>query len=470
MPHRWGHRPSWGGESAQQEPSKEKTGDPFIDQWIDQGGSWSIGADGSLILYKAGDRRSDPILQRIPNYFPDSEGGGGGYPPAHLDPRYWDLQYKQLEAEYMNMGLDRDAARQQALTTLIASRNNLAANVADTSAGVAKTAADYAANPRDAVAELMYRNAVGGGAPFGAVSANPEAAGQFKSALQDKFQQMFGGVAGDIQQARVYRDAIPLPEFLGSSGAAAPAAMPAAAPAAAPAAPNALQALMDQLNSFNPQQQEDFRRWTDPEYRNRPVSAAHGAQLDFEGLYKSRSKPGYSPASSEGGTNLNIHERAIVLGESGQIYATLGERRPDGSMRAEQLQVKPLKSEVEKDKKLQEADKAVVETQKQTMASFQQGGGITFGKSPDEFMEQLRQYLGGLGGPGGGTGAYKTPLPSLRLLAGAPANALAEDPVARDYTLAGYSALGIDPRTAQATIAKYTPQGIVNNSPRTLWA
>ena len=87
MPHRWGHRPSWGGESAQQEPSKEKTGDPFIDQWIDQGGSWSIGADGSLILYKAGDRRSDPILQRIPNYFPDSEGGGGGYPPAHLDPK-----------------------------------------------------------------------------------------------------------------------------------------------------------------------------------------------------------------------------------------------------------------------------------------------------------------------------------------------------------------------------------------------
>jgi len=56
------------------------------------------------------------------------------------------------------------------------------------------------------------------------------------------------------------------------------------------------------------------------------------------------------------------------------------------------------------------------------------------------------------------------------MLAGAPANALAEDPVARDYTLAGYSALGIDPRTAQATIAKYTPQGIVNNSPRTLWA
>ena len=25
-------------------------------------------------------------------------GAGGGYPPAHADPRYWDLQYKQLAA------------------------------------------------------------------------------------------------------------------------------------------------------------------------------------------------------------------------------------------------------------------------------------------------------------------------------------------------------------------------------------
>src|SRR3990167_7126758 len=258
MPHRWGHRPSWGGESAQQEPSKEKTGDPFIDQWIDQGGSWSIGADGSLILYKAGDRRSDPILQRIPNYFPDSEGGGGGYPPAHLDPRYWDLQYKQLEAEYMNMGLDRDAARQQALTTLITSRNNLAGDVARTSLSGAEALAQAMANPRDPTAELMLRNQVQGPA-FGDISG--KGFGEYGKALAEKVSSMFQPFAQDIQQARLYRDAIPLPEFLGSSGAAAPAAMPAAAPAAAPAAPNALQALMDQLNSFNPQQQEDFRKY-----------------------------------------------------------------------------------------------------------------------------------------------------------------------------------------------------------------
>ena len=67
--------------------------------------------------------------------------------------------------------------------------------------------------------------------------------------------------------------------------------------------------------------------------------------------------------------------------------------------------------------------------------------------------------------------AHKGSSPSsLRMLAGAPANALEDDPVLADYTLAGYSALGIDPRTVQATIAKYTPKGIINNAPRVAWA
>ena len=44
--------------------------------------------------------------------------------PAHLDPRYWDLQYKQLEAELVNMGLDANSARQQALATLITNAKN----------------------------------------------------------------------------------------------------------------------------------------------------------------------------------------------------------------------------------------------------------------------------------------------------------------------------------------------------------
>ena len=87
---------------------------------------------------------------------------------------------------------------------------------------------------------------------------------------------------------------------------------------------------------------------------------------------------------------------------------------------------------------------------------MQQGG--TVNATPDDFMEQLRQYLGSLGGSGGGTGSFDSPLPSPRLLAGAPYEALLNDPDALDYTRAGFSALGISPRSLQASIEKYLPK------------
>jgi len=224
---------------------------------------------------------------------------------------------------------------------------------------------------------------------------------------------------------------------------------------------------MDRLKGMTPQEQDAFRKWTSPEYRANPTPMAKGGQINFDGLFDSRAKPGYSPASSEGGTNLNLHERAVVVGESGHVYATLGEKRPDGTMRAEQLIIKPLKSEVEKDKKLEEGNKAVVETQKKTMASFATGG--TVNATPDDFMEQLRQYLGSLGGSGGGSGATTTPLQSPRLLAGAPYNELLQDPDAMAYTQAGYSALGISPNNLAATIKRFTPNAPMNNIPRVVF-
>lgn len=395
--------------------------------------------------------------------------GGGGSRLASDDPRYWEMQQKQLEAQYMNMGLDAESARRQALTTLITNRNNTAADTAQISANVAKQIADFAANPRDAVAELMYRNQVGGSTPFGDLTNDNF--GEYGRALAEKAASIFQPVGQDIQQLRTYRDTAFPVEFTAPSSAVQQVTgggtAPIASPTAAAPAPNPLQALRDRLESMNTQQQYDFRKWTDPDFRAKnpgPAPFAEGGQINFEGLFESRSKPGYSPASSEGGTNLNLHERAVVVGESGHVYATLGEKRPDGTMRAEQLIIKPLKSEVEKDKKMAEGNKAVVETQKQTMASF--AGGGTVSATPDDFMEQLRQYLGSLGGSGGGTGQVSTPLQSPRLLAGAPYERLLEDPDLLDYTRSGFSALGISPRNLEATIRKFTPSGIINNSPR----
>ena len=341
----------------------------------------------------------------------DTSGGGGGR-MASDDPRYWQLQYDQLAAQYANMGLDAESARRQALTTLIANRNNTALGIADTSAGVAAQSAKFTAEPSDAYAELLYRNAVGGSTPFGSISSNPEAYEKYGSSLDKKFMELFGGAGADLAKAREYRDQIPMSDFLN------PVKIP---------------------------------------------GMARGGQINFDGMMEGRAKDGYSPASSEGGTNLNIHERAVVVGESGHVYGTLGEKRPDGSVRAEQIIIKPLKSEVEKDKKLAEANKAITETQSQTMKSFAGGGTVTSGiPSPDDYLAELSKALSRLGGGGGGVGEFSSPLPDARLLAGKPWQMLQEDPNLLGLTQAGYKTKQggtLNPLELSALVQKFTPKG-----------
>lgn len=393
--------------------------------------------------------------------------GGTGTRLAADDPRYWaniDRQYQldlmQLEQQYMNMGLDAEAARRQALATLITNRNNTAVDVANISNDVAKTAAQFAANPRDAVAELFYRNQVGGSTPFGDL-ANDNF-GQYGKTLAEKAASIFSPVAADLQQARVYRDSIPPVDFFGPEQRQqlglplAPQQQPfGAGLPQAPATPmppvNPLVTMTDKLNAMNPLEQWQFRNYvTGGEYgKTNPVP-----KMDMGGVVNARTGIGEAPTSSEGGLNINLFEPAMVVGmDSGRVYATVAEPRPDGTRRGEQLVVKPLKSEVEKDKQ----QKGQV-TQSFGVSKMAQGGQVNALSTPDDFMEQLRQYLGGLGGSGGGVGSYESPLPGLRMLAGDPWSSLEDDPVAMDYALAGYSALGIDPRTVAATVRKFTPQ------------
>lgn len=395
-----------------------------------------------------------------------SSGGGGG---ASTDPRYWaeldrqfQLDVQRLQADLMNMGLDAETARQQALASLIANRNATAADVANISANVARTVAEFAANPRDAVAELIYRNQAAGGTPFGDLMN--EGFGAYGKALADKAASIFQPVAQDIQQARVYRDAIPPVEFFGPetrqqlglpvtaaqslAGGGTSAVVPAAAE---PAPVNPLQALVDRLHAMSPEEQEAFRRWTSPEYR----------MLQEQAI-----------TNSEGGLNINIKHPAVVIDTvTGQIISTIAEPDPvTGEAQPEQLIVKPLPSVVKRRKENERAAKAAGMQVRPTGAGvpqMQDGGTIT--ATPDDFMAQLRAYLGRLGGTGGGAGAFSSPLPSPRLLAGEVWNRLSDDPVAMDYALAGYSALGIDPRTIEATVRKFTPTSPMNNMPRVNW-
>lgn len=368
-----------------------------------------------------------------------SGSGGPSYPPAHTDPRYWDLQYRELYEQARNNNLDANSARQQARATLEANMRNAGIDMVTASTTAAKIAADYAANPRDAVAELNFRNAAAkegqGATPFGAAMSSPSFP-QYQSALENKFQELFGGVGGDLARAREMV-AAPIPqEYLPNQQ---PPTMQL------PQQENGLAALQnafatggfreDGLTGDLTPKGEDFIKW---------VTATNG---------------GVQPATAEDGVNMNIMEPAMVIGQSGRVYATLAETDP------EELIVKPLPSVVERKKKEKEEGKKFMQAT-QGAQRMQSGGSASVIPDTTDFINQLRQALSGLGGSGGGTGQFATELPDLRLLAGAPAAQLAQDPDLMDYALAGYSRRGISPRSVAATLQRFTPEGIMNNFPR----
>jgi hypothetical protein len=344
---------------------------------------------GNAIFQEGG---ADESARRLKALGAATGGGGGSVSRmAGDDPRYWALEYAKLdqderltlakiEADLKNAGMDANSARQQALAGLIANKNTQAVGLAGESINAAKIAADYAANPRDAVAELHFRNAVGGPAPFSAMSGHPTESAQYKTALDAKFQKEF------------------------------------------------LAAMRD-----NPQKAQDFRKYVTA---NRMTTA-------------------------EDGININVPEMAAVIGlETGRVYSTLAEPREDGTPRPEQLRVIPLPSEKEKDKELAERKKAGKDMLKATANATRMAGGgtITGIPQPSDFIAELRKALSMLGGTGGGVGPTTTALPSPRLLAGAPARMLEEDPDLAAYTQAGYSSMGISPDTLAAQIARFTPR------------
>lgn len=464
------------------------------------------------IVTVPGDGGFDPLPADFQPW--NAPGAGSSSRLASDDPRYWDLQYAQLDQDEQqfvrnlamqkqNNGLDAESSRQQALASLIQSRNRNQIDLASTYGQNAAQAAKFASAPEDTYADLMFRNAIGGATPFGAMSSNPEATNARKTQLEAKFQELFGPTAGALSRAQEFLLAPPPSEFFGpeirsqlgipptpgGALAAGGGGMPAAASPAAPAAANpadtagALQFI--QKVQQDPRGQEGFGRdlialsnlkaplpgsWGDGQGNSgyeepKPFSAGGRISMTDE--------PGFSPASSEGGTNLNIHEPAIVVGrDSGHIYATLAEPRPDGSRRGEQLIIKPLPSEVDKDKKMKEQGKKFVQSASETLKGFAGGGAINAIPDFSDLFRETRKTLSGLGGAhggvgfqGGGTGV----LPDLRFLAGAPFESLQDDPRLMKQTMAGYRTAeggAIDPDTFLSTIRKFTPKGIGYNQPK----
>ena len=400
----------------------------------------------------------------IKRYNADAGTGGAGQRMASDDPRYWQLQYDQLAAQYMNMGLDSESARRQALTTLIANRNNLAGNIADTSAGVAKTAADYAANPRDAYAEAYYSNQVGGGTPFG--DLHNSAFGEYGKTLAEKAARIFQPVAQDLNSARGYRDSIPPVDFFGPDTRSQLGLPPTPAqaisggtggglPASTATAPDILTQMTDRLKAMSPQDQQAFQQYVTAGQAPKPY--AKGGQIDFGNATRFGND---QPSSSEGGTNMNIHEPAQVVGRSGRVYATIAE----GGF-PEQLIIKPTPSGK---KKAMEMEKAGKTMDGMMMGAKPMATGGSVAATPDDLLAEFTKFMQRIGGSGGGT---NDPFGGTRQLAGAPANEMLANPFAKAITEATYSAKGIDPAQMWADIAKFTPNSAkYQNIPQVSWA
>lgn len=276
-----------------------------------------------------------------------SSSGGSGSPSrmASDDPRYWEQQatenaqrqaeldfdyasldseerrdYDQMYWDNVQAGMDADTARRNAIVNLVQTRNSLAADVASTSLSAAEAGAKFAGNPRDSVADILYQNTQGGTNAYS--STNNAAFGQYQTALDNRFQKLFGGVGEDLDKAREYRDSIPLPEFFEP---VTPQMRNEPPPAI-----NELEQLRNALGGAGlrddgltgelTQKGKDFIAW---------VTATNG---------------GVPPTTAEGGANMNIMEPSMVVGMSGRVYATLAETDP------EQLVVKPLPSVMERKK------------------------------------------------------------------------------------------------------------------------
>lgn len=360
-------------------------------------------ADGTAYLRELTISDSAKYRASVGNAAPSTGGGGGGSGGGSAvtdDPRYWenqqqqnDIEWAQLdqnerqEAErlafqYQQAGMDAETARRNALAQLIQNRNDNSINLARTSADVAKTAAEFAARPADAYAEMNYRNATGTGPAFGSIGG-PQFQ-QYGNALDEKFNDLFGGVAGDLSRAREYVNSIPPTEYFGAETRqqlGLPLLPQQELAGFQP--PNPLEGLVSKLQGMSAPDQEAFRRYTDPAYRERQstIEGAYAAdpvaaKKFFEQI--TAMNGGVRPAMAEDGINMNIHEPAAVVGMSGKIYATMAEKDP------EQLRVIPLPSV----KKARAEDEKRMKERQKSGASAQ--GGDAFHQARQQFLEQTQ--------------------------------------------------------------------------------
>jgi len=247
-----------------------------------------------------------------------------------------DAEIKRNNAEIARLNEQSNAI------SVYSSQLSSRASLANTAANVATTASEWAANPRNefALLKLQETGLTGGSAtPLNAASYNPETMGAFGTALDQRFNDIFGGVGKQLADALAATNQVPV--------------------SAQPwyeSDPN--------YGSLNPNQQAIARNYSPDErgqYQNfmnmTPLAKSYvtgqGGNVaptaqQSQDVYAGLSDEGkryvqlmagkVPPASMAGGGKMTVNEPTGLVGLlSKRLYATIAEKAP------EQITITPMK-------------------------------------------------------------------------------------------------------------------------------
>jgi len=252
----------------------------------------------------------------------------------------------QREAEANQVRNNAEIARlneQSNAISVYSSQLSSRASLAGTAANVATTASEWAANPRNepALLKLQETGLTGGSStPLNAAHYNPETMGAYGTALDQRFQDLFGGVGKQLADAL-----------------AATNETPVAAQPWYQSDPN--------YGSLNPNQQAIARNYTPEErgqYQNfmnmTPLEKSYVtgqggnvaptaqqsqdvyAGLSDEGKRYVQAMAARGTPSMGGGGRMTVNEPTGLVGLiSKKLYATIAEKAP------EEVTIKPMKEE-----------------------------------------------------------------------------------------------------------------------------
>ena len=250
---------------------------------------------------------------------------------------------KEVEANQVKNRAEINRINEQTnAVSVYSSQLTSRASLASTAANVATTASEWAANPRNefALLKLQETGLTGGSAtPLNAASYNPETMGAYGTALDQRFNDLFGGVGKQLADALAATNQVPV-------GAQS---WYESDPNYGSLNPNQ-QAI---ARNYSPEQRGDYQNFMNMTPLEKSYVTGQGGNVaptaqQSQDVYAGLSDEGkryvqlmagkVPPASMAGGGKMTVNEPAGLVGLlSKRLYATIAEKAP------EQVTITPMK-------------------------------------------------------------------------------------------------------------------------------